>query len=101
MRIGRWSELMFVFFCQLVEVIREVDANETSNELGLALLSSLVGEPEIMLSNMVTLVYVQLEYHALILPDSEVVSPQTANSFHTSGGCPQIPGLIPEPTDLS
>ena len=37
MRIGRWSEPRFVFVCQLVEVIREADANETSGELGLAL----------------------------------------------------------------
>ena len=34
MRIGRWSEPRFVF--QLVEVIREADANETSGEDGLA-----------------------------------------------------------------
>ena len=33
-RIGRWSEPRFV--CQLVEVIREADANETSEEDGLA-----------------------------------------------------------------
>ena len=44
MRIGRWSEPRFVFVCQLVEVIREVDANETSGEDGLALPGSLVGE---------------------------------------------------------
>ena len=37
MRIGRWSEPRFVFVCQLVEVMREADANETSGELGLAL----------------------------------------------------------------
>ena len=36
MRIGRWSEPRFVFVCQLVEVTREADANETSGELGLA-----------------------------------------------------------------
>ena len=35
MRIGRWSEPRFVFVCQLVEVIGEADANETSGELGL------------------------------------------------------------------
>ena len=28
MRIGRWSEPKCVFTCQLVEVIREADANE-------------------------------------------------------------------------
>ena len=71
--IGRWSEPRFVFVCQLVEVIREANANETSREVGLALLGSLVGEsqlriqkfgPEIMLSNMLALVSVELEYQA-------------------------------------
>ena len=33
MRIGRWSEPRFVFVCQLVEVIRDADANETSGSL--------------------------------------------------------------------
>ena len=45
MRIGRWSEPRFV--CQLVEVIRETDANETSGEDGLALPGSLVGESQL------------------------------------------------------
>ena len=44
MRIDRWSEPRFVFVCQLVEVIREADANETSVELGLALPGNLVLE---------------------------------------------------------
>ena len=39
-----WSEPMFAFVCQLVEVTREVDANETSVEDGLAFLDNLVGE---------------------------------------------------------
>ena len=43
MRIGRWSEPRFVFVCQLVEVIREADANETSGEHGLSLPGNLVG----------------------------------------------------------
>ena len=47
MRIGRWSEPRFVFVCQLVEVIREPDANETSGEDGLALPGSLVGESQL------------------------------------------------------
>ena len=60
MRIGRWSEPRFVYVCQLVEVIREVDANEISGKLGLALTGNLVGgslfrilklESDIMLSN--------------------------------------------------
>ena len=72
MRIGRWSEPRFVFVCQMVEVIREADANETSVELGLALPGNLVGEsqfripklgPDAMLSNIVPLVSVELEYH--------------------------------------
>ena len=32
MMIGRWFEPRFVFVCQLVEVIREADANEISGE---------------------------------------------------------------------
>ena len=72
MRIGRWSEPRFVFVCQLVEVIREADANETSGEDGLALPGSLVGEsqlripklePETTFSSRVPLVSVELEYH--------------------------------------
>ena len=69
MRIGRWSELRFFFVCQLVEVIREADASVTSGEDGLALLgeSQLIipeFQPEIMLSNMLPLVSVELEYYA-------------------------------------
>ena len=73
MRIGRWSEPRFVFVFQLVEVIREAAVNETSGEDRLALPGSLVGEfqlripkfePEIMFSNMVPLVSVELKYHA-------------------------------------
>ena len=72
MRIGSWSEPRFVFVCHLVEVIREADANETSGELGLAFPGHLVGasqfripklEPDTMLSNIVPLDYVELEYH--------------------------------------
>ena len=72
MRIGRWSETRFIFVCQLAEVIREADDNETSGEDGLALLGSLVGESqlriptferEIMFSNMLPLISVELEYH--------------------------------------
>ena len=73
MRIGRWSEPTFVFICQLVEVIREADANETSGEHGLALPGNLVGEsqlripmlePDFIFYNIVPLVSVELEYHA-------------------------------------
>ena len=72
MRIGRWSEPRFVFVCQLVEVLTEGDANETSVALGLALPGNLVCEsqlripklePDIMLSNIVPLESVELEYH--------------------------------------
>ena len=72
-RIGRWSEPRCVFVFQLVEVIREADTNETSGEDGLALLGSLVGEsllgipklePDIIFSNRVPRVSVELEYHA-------------------------------------
>ena len=53
-------------------MIIEDDANETSGELGLALPGDLVGEsqfripklePDTMLSNIVPLVSVELEYH--------------------------------------
>ena len=47
MRIGRWSEPRFVFVCQLVEVIREGDANKTSWAPGLALTGNLVGESQL------------------------------------------------------
>ena len=74
MRIGRWSEPRFVFVCQLVEVMREADANETSGKLGLALPGNLVGEyqfkiPKIRarhhaLSNIIVpFKSVELEYH--------------------------------------
>ena len=71
MRIGRWYEPRFVFVFQLVEVIREAGANETSGELGLVLPGNLVGEsqlripklePDTMLSNIVLLEYGELEY---------------------------------------
>ena len=71
MRIGRWSEPRFVFVCQLVELIREDDANGTSAENELP--GTLVGEshlripklePDIIFSNRVSLVSVELEYHA-------------------------------------
>ena len=64
-----WSEPRFVFVCQLVEVIREADANNTLGKLGLALPCNLVGksqlrtpmlEPDIMLSNIVPLDSVEL-----------------------------------------
>ena len=73
MRIGRWSEPRFVFVCQLVEVIREADANETPGDDGLALPGSNVGEshlrilkmePDIIFSNRVPLISFELEYHA-------------------------------------
>ena len=53
-------------------MIREADANETSGELGLAFPGNLVGEsqlrilklePDTMLSNIVSLESVELEYH--------------------------------------
>ena len=47
MRIGRWSEPSVVLVCQLEEVMREADANETSGEEGKALLGSLVVESQL------------------------------------------------------
>ena len=43
MRIGRWSELSVDRVCHEHEVMREVDANETSDELGSAFGGNLVG----------------------------------------------------------
>ena len=45
MRIGRWSELRVVMVCQEPEVMREVDANETSGELGSVFGGTFVGCP--------------------------------------------------------
>ena len=42
MRIGRWSELSIDRVCQEHEVMRKVDANETSGELGSAFGRTLV-----------------------------------------------------------
>ena len=43
MSIGRWSELSVDRVCQEHEVMREVDANGTSGELGSAFGGTLVG----------------------------------------------------------
>ena len=43
MRIGRWSELSVDRACQEHEVMRDVDANKTSDELGYALGETLMG----------------------------------------------------------
>ena len=45
MRIGRWSELSVDRVCQEHEVMREVDANETSGELGFVFGGTLMGYP--------------------------------------------------------
>ena len=42
MRIGRWSDLSVDRVCQEYEVMRKVDANETSGELGSAFGGTLV-----------------------------------------------------------
>ena len=41
--ICRWSEPRFVFVSHLVEVIKEADANETAEGLGVAYFDSLLG----------------------------------------------------------
>ena len=43
MRIGRWSELSIDRVCQEHEVMRDVDANETSGELGPAFDGTIMG----------------------------------------------------------
>ena len=72
MRIGRWSELNVARVCQEHEVMKEVDANETSGELGSAFGGTLVGlsqlnipesDPLIESSILFPLVSVDLEYH--------------------------------------
>ena len=45
MRIGRLSELSIDRVCQENEMLREVDVNETSGELGSAFCGTLVGCP--------------------------------------------------------
>ena len=56
MRIGRWSEPRVVFVCQFEEVIREADANETSGEVGEALLGSRVGVSQLRMPKLVPLI---------------------------------------------
>ena len=72
MRIGRWSELSVDRVCHEHVVMREVDANETSGELGSAFGGTLVGlsqlsipklDPLIESSILFPLVSVDLEYH--------------------------------------
>ena len=72
MRIGRWSELSIDRVCQGYEVMREVDANETSGELGSAFGGTLVGLSQLSIpkldsliesSILFSLVSVDLEYH--------------------------------------
>ena len=72
MRIGRWSALTVDRVCQENEVMREVDANKTSGELGSAFGGTVVGlsqlsipklDPLIELSILFPLVSVDLGYH--------------------------------------
>ena len=72
MRIGRWSELSVDRVCYEHEVMREVDANATSSELGSAFGGTLVGlsqlcipkfDPLIELSILFPLISDDLEYH--------------------------------------
>ena len=72
MKIGRWSELNVDRVCHEHEVMREVDANETSGELGSAFGGTLVGLPQLSIpqldpliesSILFPLVSLDLEYH--------------------------------------
>ena len=67
-RIGKWSEPRFVFVCQLVEVIREVMLVRHLGKMDSRCLVALLGntklEPDIIFSNRVSLVSVELEYYA-------------------------------------
>ena len=65
MSIDRWSEPRFVFICQLVEVIREADANETYGKDGLALPGSLVGESQLRILKLESdIIFSNFYYHA-------------------------------------
>ena len=72
MRIVRWSELRVDRVCHEHDVMREVDANETSGKLGTAFGGTLVGlsqlsipklDPLIESSILYPLVSVDPEYH--------------------------------------
>ena len=74
MRIVRWSELSVDMVCHKHEVMREVDANETSGELGSAFGGTLVVlsqlsipklDPLIESSILFPLVSVDHEYHVV------------------------------------
>ena len=56
MRIGRWSELCIDRVCHEHEVMREVDANETSGELGSALGGTLVGLSQLSIPKLDSLI---------------------------------------------
>ena len=49
MRIGRWSELSVDRICQGHEMMREVDANETSGDLGSEFGGTLVGLSQLII----------------------------------------------------
>ena len=72
LRIGRWSELSGDRVCQKHEVMRKVDANEASDELGSAFGGTLVGLSQLSIpysdlliesSILFPLVSVDLGYH--------------------------------------
>ena len=72
MRIGRWSELSVDRVCQEHEVMKEVDSNETSGELGSAIGGTVVElsqlsipklDPLIESYILFPLVSADLEYH--------------------------------------
>ena len=102
MMIGRWSLPRFAFVCQLVEVIREANANNTSGELGLALLGSLVGESQLIIPQFVPEMLLLLFTHShdpcwwgspiFLLVDHQPASPSGQQYSHSVGVCPQIEG---------
>ena len=56
MRIARWSELSVDMVCHEHEVMREVHANETSDELGSAFGGTLVGLCQLSIPKLDTLI---------------------------------------------
>ena len=86
MMIGRWYEPRFVFFCQLVVVIREADANETSGEDGLALPGSLVGESQLRIPKLEADIIFSTEGDQLVYSPNSLLQILFLHNSH-SGQC--------------
>ena len=65
-RMGRWSELMVMCVCHSDEVMKEVDANNTSGEVGSAFSGSLVGESVFRTANLEKLTFESANWVPLV-----------------------------------